>query len=194
MSRRTERKATDEDILPLVTLVNSAYRGESSKKGWTTEEHLLGGQRIDEGRVQEILGTANQTILVWPAEHSTDESIKKRNGPKAGTLDACVLLEERNGYGYLGMLTVSPDLQNAGLGRLMLQISEDFFRSRNLFYIRMTVIEGRNELISWYVRRGYQLTGETQDFPMEDPRFGVPKQEHLQFVVLEKSLPQNPAL
>jgi hypothetical protein len=52
----------------------------------------------------------------------------------------------------------------------------------------MTVIAQRQELIAWYQRRGYSLTGEARPFPTEDPRFGLPKRDDLGFVVLEKRL------
>ena len=35
--------AIQADIPSIVALLNSAYRGESSMKGWTTEAHLIGG-------------------------------------------------------------------------------------------------------------------------------------------------------
>ncbi|RYZ63376.1 MAG: hypothetical protein EOP09_17750, partial [Proteobacteria bacterium] len=50
------------------------------------------------------------------------------------------------------------------------------------------VIDSRKELIAFYERRGYQRTGETRPFPMDDPRAGIPLVSHLQFVVLKKQL------
>lgn len=58
-------KATTQDIPALNILINSAYRGESSKKGWTTEEHLLGGIRTDEANLGELLQKENATILKY---------------------------------------------------------------------------------------------------------------------------------
>ena len=45
------RAATEDDVPALVRLVNSAYRGDSSRAGWTTEADLLGGVRIDAERL-----------------------------------------------------------------------------------------------------------------------------------------------
>src|SRR4051794_13241714 len=41
------REAGPADLGAIVALVESAYRGESSRAGWTTEADLLDGQRTD---------------------------------------------------------------------------------------------------------------------------------------------------
>jgi ribosomal protein S18 acetylase RimI-like enzyme len=165
--------ATATDVPALVTLVNSAYRGESSKRGWTTEADLLDGQRTDPGSILDILQKPGSVIL----KH-VDES---------GKINGCVNLELQSTKLYLGMLTVDPELQGAGIGKKLLNAAEDYGRAKNANIIRMTVISVRDELIAWYRRHGYELTGETVPFPMGDPRFGLPRQE-LKFVVMEKSI------
>jgi hypothetical protein len=52
----------------------------------------------------------------------------------------------------------------------------------------MTVIQQREGLIAWYLRRGYHLTGETCPFPYDDERFGRPLRDDLRFVVMERAL------
>ncbi len=52
----------------------------------------------------------------------------------------------------------------------------------------MTVVNVREVLIAWYLRRGYHKTGETNPFPYGDDRFGKPLRDDLNFVVLEKNL------
>lgn len=163
----------------LTRLVNSAYRGESSRKGWTTEAHLLGGQRIDDEKSAALARDTAQgkgsLVLVWARGD--------------GALDACVLLERQGDKAYLGMLTVAPELQNAGWGRMMLAQAENWVaREWGARRVEMTVISVREELIAWYERRGYRRTGERRPFPMSDARFGLPKVDHLEFVVLEKEL------
>lgn len=138
--------ATLTDVPELVVLINSAYRGESSKKGWTTEANLIGGQRIGEEELTEQMSDANAIIL----KH-TDED---------GTITGCVYLQKRAEKLYLGMLTVSPTLQANGLGRRLLEAAEDYARSINYQTITMTVITARTELLEWYERRGYAKTGE----------------------------------
>lgn len=163
---------TGADINELVLLVNSAYRGDSSKKGWTTEAELLEGVRTDPNTLLAQINQPGQTIL--KATNNVQEII------------ACVSLEEKDNKIYLGMLTVKPDIQATGIGKKMMQAAEAFAISKNLYCIEMTVISVRSELIAFYERRGYQQTGEKRDFPT-DPKFGIKKQE-LEFIVLEKKL------
>ena len=165
-------KATTNDIPELNILVNSAYRGESSKKGWTTEEHLLGGIRTDEEGLLQTFENEQITILKYT-----------ENDKIIGT----VSLEKQGEKLYLGMLTVSPDLQGGGVGKQLLKAAEVFAREEKIPKIVMTVISVRAELIAWYERHGYIRTGETKPFPMDDPNFGMPK-EFLEFVVLEKNV------
>lgn len=138
--------ATLTDVPELVVLINSAYRGESSKKGWTTEANLIGGQRIDNEGLAEQMNDPDATILKY-TNHD-------------GQITGCVHLQKRGEKLYLGMLTVSPTLQANGLGRLLLQAAEDYARSIHYHTITMTVITTRTELLEWYERRGYAKTGE----------------------------------
>ena len=170
------RDAEAADISALVALIESAYRGDVSRVGWTTEADLLGGQRTDEAAIGDfIAGAPQQRMLVH--EHSD------------GTLQACVQLQYRGDYAYLGMLTIRPALQASGLGRALLAAAElDAQTQWGISRMVMTVIEQRDELIAWYERRGYTRTGETAAFPYGDPRFGEPKRPDLRFVVLAKEL------
>ncbi|UFH56824.1 GNAT family N-acetyltransferase [Spirosoma sp. KNUC1025] len=161
--------ATEQDVPDLNVLVNSAYRGESSKKGWTSEADLLGGIRTDEAGLQAMLQNPNVTILKYE---------------EAGQLVGCVSLEKKGQNLYLGMLTVSPDAQANGIGKRLLAAAEQIAIEKQYRAITMTVITVRHELIAWYERRGYRATGEKQPFP-DDPRFGLPKQP-LEFIVMEK--------
>jgi ribosomal protein S18 acetylase RimI-like enzyme len=86
------------------------------------------------------------------------------------------------------MLTVSPTLQGGGIGKLLLEAAETEARKLKLPKISMSVISIRHELVAWYERRGYQKTGETKPFPMNDPNFGIPKQ-FLEFIMMEKQIP-----
>ncbi|GAB2579845.1 GNAT family N-acetyltransferase [Spirosoma areae] len=164
--------ATEADIPALDSLVNSAYRGESSKKGWTTEADLLGGIRTNQDNLRAMLQKTDARILKYE---------------EAGQLLGCVYLEQKANDLYLGMLTVSPDAQANGIGKQLLAASEQIAFDRHCRAITMTVITVRHELIAWYERRGYQATGEVKPFP-NDPNFGLPNQP-LEFIVMEKILP-----
>jgi ribosomal protein S18 acetylase RimI-like enzyme len=98
-----------------------------------------------------------------------------------------VMLKNQGDGLYLGMLTVAPDLQGGGIGKKLLYASETFAKEHGLPKIIMTVISVRTELVAWYERHGYIRTGEVKPFPMDDPKFGLPKQ-FLEFVVMEKVL------
>lgn len=154
------RKAEISDIPSLHLLVNSAYRGDSSKKGWTTEADLLDGQRTDpEGLLEMILSPDSQIELAY----------------EENMILGCVYIKEEDNGLYFGMLTVNPELQTQGIGKKLLLRVEELAREKNKNTIRMTVIGQRQELIAFYERRGYRRTGKTEPFPDHDPRFGLPK-------------------
>jgi ribosomal protein S18 acetylase RimI-like enzyme len=181
-SASTVIPAGPDDIAALVQLVNGAYRGELSRGGWTTEADFLGGQRTDPESMRTLLEEPGSVVLLMrrPAAEPT----------ASGQLQACVHLQSKPGaVVYLGMLTVRPDLQAAGIGRQLLAAAEAYAR-RTLAArrIEMTVINVRDELIAWYERRGYVRTGEQRPFPYGDERFGRPLRADLCFVVLQREL------
>ncbi|MDB5149941.1 MAG: family N-acetyltransferase [Mucilaginibacter sp.] len=160
------------DVPELNVLVNSAYRGESSKKGWTTEADLIGGARIDEKTLIGYMNEENIIILKY-----TDED---------GYITGTVYLEVKDPKLYIGMFSVSPLLQNKGVGRALIEEAEVYARKYNCDTLTMTVISTRFELISWYERRGYKATGEIQPFHAHG-RFGEAKQQ-IELIVMEKSI------
>lgn len=162
-----------EDVPALNTLINSAYRGEGSKKGWTTEADLLGGIRTSESILTVLINKPGAVLFTARNEENT--------------ITGCMYLEQQAGAMYLGMLTVSPLLQAGGIGKTLLKAAEEYAKQQGYHTITMTVISVRHELIAWYERHGYAKTGQTKPFPT-DPAFGIPKQP-LEFVVMEKKLP-----
>lgn len=165
-------KAVLADAQTLNQLVNSAYRGDTSREGWTTEADLLDGTRIDEAAMRDLIEKPGTVILTYR---------------EAGELLGCVELRMQDNKLYLGMLSVKPDTQGKGIGKKLMLAAEDYARQQNIKAIFMTVISVRNELIDWYIRHGYRLTGERKPFVVPDSRWGVPKKE-LEFVVLEKKI------
>ena len=174
--------AQPEEMTAVAALVNSAYRGESSRQGWTTETDYIGGQRTDPETLRaDLAANPDACLLVL------------RDAP-GGPLLGCVWLEPAEpGVWYLGMLTVRPDLQDRQLGRSLLAEAEAAAATLGAQHIRMTVVSIRDTLIAWYERRGYALTGERRQLPYDDPMFGEPKRPDLEFVVLEKPLATVPA-
>lgn len=165
-------KATIADAPALNILVNSAYRGEEAKKGWSSEADLLEGTRIDEAALCDLIQKPGTTILKYEEDN---------------TLLGCVELRIEGSKLYLGMLSVKPNTQGKGIGKKLLKASEEHARHIGCPVIRMTVIDGRQELIDWYIRHGYALTGERKPFIVPDERWGIPKKK-LEFVVLEKKV------
>ena len=169
------RPATPADIPALVTLVTSAYRGDVSKQGWTTEADMLGGQRIDPEVLRQDIERPRSRLIL--AEREAGGLV----------LLACVYVAEEDGAGYLGMFSVRPDCQGGGIGKQVMREAERYAREDlQLPAMRMTVIDIRDELIAFYERRGYRRTGVTKPFPYGDERFGIPKRDDLRFEVLEK--------
>jgi len=66
---------------------------------------------------------------------------------------------------YLGTLTVSPEIQAQGIGKAMLNFADEYAKKHQCTAIVMTVVSGRTELMNWYIRHGYQLTGKSKPFP-----------------------------
>lgn len=169
----TISKATTEDSIQLLKLVNNAYRGEEAKKGWTHEADLIEGTlRINETALIELLKKENAVILKCSEENNH--------------IVGCVYLEKQSDKIYLGMLSVHPRIQARGIGKKLLKASEEFALNQKCSSIVMTVISVRHELIAWYKRNGYKETGETKPFP-DDDRFGIPRQK-IEFVVMEKKV------
>jgi ribosomal protein S18 acetylase RimI-like enzyme len=169
------RDAVPDHIPALHALIESAYRGESSRAGWTTEADLLDGQRTDPEDLADILADPKQCLLT--AWHG-------------GDLVGCVLIADRGeGTGYLGMLSIRPTLQGGGLGRRLVETAHAAMADRfGALRVRISVLPQRKTLIAWYERLGYRSTGETLPFPYGNPRFGLPKRDDLSFVVMERGL------
>ncbi|GAA2244628.1 MULTISPECIES: GNAT family N-acetyltransferase [Kitasatospora] len=170
----TFRPAVAADVPALVALVESAYRGEASRAGWTTEADLLDGRRTDAAGVTEAIEHPHGLVLV---------------AERDGELLACCQLERRGHIAYFGMFSVRPERQGGGLGRAVLAHAERVAREQwGAAELEMTVIEQRAELIAWYERRGYRRSGVHLPFPYGDERFGVPRRPDLRFERLVKDL------
>lgn len=168
--------ATPADIPALVALLNSAYRGEESKKGWTTEADLLAGDiRTDEATIAQQIADPHSDMLKCEDE--------------TGQILGCVYLKKNDDRLYLGMLSVQPGQQGRGIGKMFLRKAEEYAGEVGCAKIYMQVITARTELNEWYLRHGYAPTGERFPFNV-DIRYGKPTQE-LEFMVLEKTLAQS---
>lgn len=174
MTTLSFRAATTDDIPALVALVTSAYRGEASRTGWTSEADLIDGERIDAAALETDLSRGRSTILL---------------AERGDQLVACAHVADVDGEGYFGMFAVDPAQQGSGLGSVVLAEAENYAaREWGVTVMQMTVIDVREELIAFYERRGYGRTGITKPFPYGDERVGTPRRDDLQFEVLAKTL------
>ena len=173
------RLANALDVAAVVALVESAYRGDSGRRGWTTESDLLDGRRTDAEAVSELLNTTDDCVLL---------------AESAGQLIASCHIQRQCDWAYFGMFAVDPAQQGGGVGKQVLAEAERMARERwQCHGMRMTVIVQRPELLAWYQRRGYQRTGEYQPFPYGNERFGIPRRDDLRFEVLVKPMGEEAA-
>jgi ribosomal protein S18 acetylase RimI-like enzyme len=164
--------ATESDFPAIINLMNAAFRGT---EGWSIEGEHIKGERTNASLLSEETRKGAFYLLAKNDETSA--------------LDGCVSLQTSSPEKwYLGSLTVSPALQNAGFGRKLLDASENYAAARGARTIEITVVNVRESLIAWYERRGYQRTGERRPFPYGDTRYGTPTRNDLEFIVLEKHL------
>jgi ribosomal protein S18 acetylase RimI-like enzyme len=164
------------DVPAILALVESAYRGESSRAGWTTEADLLDGQRTDAEAISAVLAGQSSAVLVAEA---------------GGQLVGCCQLEQQRPQhqAYFGMFAVRPGGQGQGWGGQILAEAERLARDEwSASTMVLSVLAQRPDLIAWYERRGYRRTGETRPFPYDNERFGMPKRPDLNFVILAKPL------
>ena len=165
--------ATLSDVSAIKVLLNIAYRGESSKQGWTTEAELIAGDtRADENMVQQTMQQPGSVFLKF----TNDEQ----------QICGCVNLQQHDTKIYLGMFSVSPHLQGAGIGKQILKAAEEYAQVLECTAIYMSVISLRSELISWYERHGYFDTGKR--IPFEEDGITGKHLLKLEFMILEKEL------
>lgn len=167
------RPALVADSSAIALLANGAYRGETSRQGWTTEADLLDGLRTTAAEVQRLIESAHGTILVTTRD---DEIV------------ASVCIEQEGDAAHIGMFTVHPAQQGTGIGKQLLTYAEGYARQHwGVRKFLMHVISVRHELIDFYVRRGYRRTGKMLPFPV-NPSMWQPKMAGLQLELLEKTV------
>lgn len=177
----TFREATAADVPAVVALVESAYRGDASRTGWTTEADLLDGRRTDEAAIAAIVADpASVLLLADPPDGDGDGS------GDGGPLGCCELRHVGEAA-YFGTFAVRPALQGRGTGRALLAHADAVAVARfGARALEMTVIAQRTDLIAYYERAGFVRTGERRPFPYGDARFGLPRRDDLEFVVLRR--------
>lgn len=165
--------ATFAEIDELESLVNLAYRGGKSSVAWKNEDHLVEGPRIIPEDLKKYIGAADVSKILY---------LRDENKQLVGT----VHVEKHGDEAHIGMLAVHPEFQNFGLGKKLLLLGEECAQKDfNCSVGKMFVFGGREELLNWYKKMGYEPTGETM--PFFGPETGLkPKVENAHFVVVQK--------
>ncbi len=164
-------KAELSDAAAIAELVNSAYRGETSRAGWTTEADILDGLRITAPEVATLIKREDAFVLVGVLRDQVVASI------------ACEHLENTAKF---GLIAVKPAMQNKGYGRVMIQAAEAItLREWRVAGFFMAVITLRTELIAFYERLGFERSGQFEDFPVK-PELWQPKVQPLALEYLVK--------
>ena len=167
------RIATARDVPELVGLINNSYRPNGPETGWTHESGLIEGDRINTQQLADLLDGDGSTILL---------------GLNKGEIVACVNINEEAGASYIAMLTVKPSYQNLGLGKEILQLAEEYAENQyESSEVNLFVISERKELFDFYLRRGYEPTQVSSDYPA-NAGVGNPKISGLKLVLLTKQL------
>ena len=105
----TLRRAILSDAEALAALINSAYRGESSRQGWTTEADLLDGSRTNPDNLKKLMAAEDSVMLLCEIRQQILASVHLHR------------VEETT---RIGMLAVSPAIQGRGIGKHMLGAAE----------------------------------------------------------------------
>ena len=170
----TNRHAEVRDIQELNLLVNRAYRGDEAKKGWTNEAHLIEGVRTTPENLKALI----------EKPHSGVELIYQD-----GNLIGCFQFDVVPGESfYFGMLVVDPTLQNQGIGKQIFGIIDAEAQKNGCKKVKLFVIHSRPELIAYYERRNFKLTGYEEPFPSHDPSNGKLLVDELRLLEMEKIL------
>lgn len=168
MSTVTYRIAGPADAPAVRALIESGYRGDSARKGWSNEADLLDGDRTTPEEVAAMIAAPEKRVL-----------LAERDGALVGTV---TITDLGQGLAYMGLLCIDPDLQAGGLGRALVAEVEKLAASAfGATRMELIVVDARAELIAWYERRGYVRTGELRPFPL-------PLDVSFQMVVLERPL------
>ena len=164
------------DVDAILTLVNAAYRGIGAKTGWTSENGIVSGTRVDAASVESLL-TQQRTVILL---------MRRESG--ARPVGCIVVRLDDDATCELSMFAIHPHEQASGLGRTLLTAAETYASRHGARIAELTVVHVRDTLIAWYERQGYRRTGATKAFPYHDPSLGQPLRDDLHFVVLAKTL------
>lgn len=156
------REAARGDAAQIADLVNLAYRPGrlgADAEGWTHESGLIAGPRIC---VEQVLALFDNPGVVVVDD-------------RGGVLRGCVHVEPcawphvgpDPACCRIGMLAVMPSQQGQGGGHTLLAAAEALAAARyGAQGVEMWMLSSRPELLAYYERRGYRLTGVQRPYPV----------------------------
>jgi GNAT superfamily N-acetyltransferase len=125
-----------QDVDSLVRLVNRAFVAESP---------YIDGKRVNPDGIRELLYKGKFLLL-----------------EENNALLACVYIEPRGVCAHIGLVSVDPARQGAGLGSQVMAAAEEHCRSVGYRDMELRFINHRSELERFYSRLGFSLTGITE--------------------------------
>lgn len=152
------RLAIPSDAEAITTVINRAFK--------QAESFLIDRDRIDLPTIQSLLDKG--TFLL---------------AQDGATLAGCVYVELRGDRAYLGLLSVDPQRQKAGLGSKLMTAAEEFCAKAGCRFLDLQIVNVRQELPSFYHHRGYVETGTAPFVP------GITPKVPCHFVKMSKPLP-----
>jgi ribosomal protein S18 acetylase RimI-like enzyme len=139
------RQLSCQDTLDeLVELVNAAYRGITGTRRWTTEAHLVQGDRLQKVDLERQVASGEIALYT---------------GYRDEKPVCCIALKRDDQVTEFGMFAVDPELHCLGFGKQLLDMAESEARPYSRLF-RVSVVTQNVDLIRFYERRGYSRTGE----------------------------------
>lgn len=138
MPKLTVRAANADDAEAIARLVNQAF---------LAERLFIKGERTDAAGIRGLFAKGDFLL-----------------GFLDSGLAACVYVEPHKPRAYLGLLSVDPARQHAGLGTELMAAAEEHCRAAGCSFVDLRFINHRNELLRFYTRLGYHESG-TAPFP-----------------------------
>lgn len=149
------RFATFNDIETIISIVNQSYLSIEPK-------------RTNYAEVSNILNQNDAVILL---------------AVKNEIIIACIALTKEAQHCYVSLFVVNVDLQNQGIGSILLEKAEEYIKTCfKQQKIKLEILCQRENLLNFYLHRGYQRTGI---FLIEEISY---LKQSFQFEVLEKAL------
>jgi len=140
-----ERVAEIQDAAAIMAVINAAFR--------RAESFLIDRDRVDLEMVRSLLEKGK--FLVAEEDH---------------VLVGCVYVELRGDRAYLGLLSVDPDRQKAGLGSQLMNAAENYCARAGCRFMDLRIVNVRRELPAFYRHRGYVETGTAPFTPGLNPK------------------------